>query len=138
MNKYPSQGNGYPGTNFGGSCWGGSYVYSGPGSDPSLNDLQAKCPSLVSAIPDCQTMYGKKILLSLGGFVASGQTAYQLMSAQDGEDLADFLWGAFGPLTANWTAANLPRPFDTEGTVNEVDGFDFDIEVTTSGMPLKD
>lgn len=34
-----------------------------------------------------------------------------------------FLWGDFGPLdsTTNW-----PRPFDTEGVVNEVDGFDFD------------
>jgi chitinase len=68
--------------------------------------------------------------------VPQGETAYHLMSAQDGMDLADFLWGAFGPVTSAWTSAGLPRPFDTEGVPNEVDGFDFDIEVTTPGMSL--
>jgi chitinase len=90
----------------------------------------------VAAIPDCQQKHGKKILLSLGGFVPQGQTVYQLMGIQDGLDLADFLWGAFGPLTPAWAAAGKPRPFDTEGTVNEVDGFDFDIEVTGPGTSL--
>ena len=64
---FPAQENGYPGTNFGNQCWGGSYAYKGPGNDLALNQLQSECPQPVADIPVCQTGYGKKILLSLGG-----------------------------------------------------------------------
>ena len=130
LDIYPAQGNGYPGTNFGSSCAGTNFA--GPGYDgvnnPALNDLKNDCPTLVGAISYCQSL-GKKILLSLGG--APGSTDYALTSTSDAEYLADFLWGAFGPLQSpnNW-----PRPFDntTKGP-QEVDGFDFDIEIIQPG-----
>ena len=130
LDIYLAQGNGYPGTNFASSCTG--TTFNGPGyngvDDPSLNDLQNDCPTLVDGIGYCQ-QHGKKILLSLGG--APGSTDYQLTSTADAENMADFLWGAFGPLQAHNT---WPRPFDdvTTGT-NSVDGFDFDIEVIQPG-----
>ena len=130
MNRYPAQANGYPGTNFGGSCWADNYTapgYNGV-NDPALNDLKEKCPTMVSGIPHCQSL-GKKILLSLGGQVVT-DNSYALTSVADAEYMADFLWGAFGPLNSS---ANWPRPFDTEGVVNEVDGFDFDIEHINTG-----
>jgi chitinase len=45
--------------------------------------------------------------------------------------MADFLWGAFGPLQVG---ASWPRPFDdtTVGS-QSVDGFDFDIEAIQPG-----
>jgi chitinase len=70
---------------------------------------------------------GKKIILSLGG----GTSTYQLNSVADGIYLADFLWGAFGPQNQAWINAGKPRPF---GAATSVDGFDFDIEYTSSGM----
>jgi chitinase len=83
---------------------------------------------MVAGIPYCQSL-GIKILLSLGGqYNGSG---YALTSVQDAEYMADFLWGAFGPLNSS---ANWPRPFDTEDLSNEVDGFDFDIEHVNTGM----
>jgi chitinase len=127
MNRYLAQANGYPGTNFGGSCFAENFTapgYNGV-NDPALNDLQSKCPSMVSGIPRCQSL-GKKILLSLGGQAVT----YALTSVEDAEYMADFLWGAFGPLNPS---GNWPRPFDTEGVVNEVDGFDFDIEHVNTG-----
>jgi chitinase len=130
MNRYIAQANGYPGTNFGGSCWADNYTapgYNGV-NDPSQNDLKKRCPTMVSGIPYCQSL-GKKILLSLGGQVFK-ENSYALTSVKDAEYMADFLWGAFGPLDSK---ANWPRPFDTENVVNEVDGFDFDIEHVNPG-----
>jgi chitinase len=130
MNRYIAQSNGYPGTNFGGSC--GVENYTAPGyngvNDPTLNDLKDDCPNMVSGILHCQSL-GIKILLSLGGAV-SEESSYALTSVQDAEYMADFLWGAFGPLNSS---ANWPRPFDNEAQVNEVDGFDFDIEHVNPG-----
>jgi chitinase len=79
----------------------------------------------------CQNA-GKKVLLSLGGDPTNAP--YQLTSAQDGYDLAEFLWSAFGPANASWTG---PRPFDYNGVVNVVDGFDFDIEAITTGLSTR-
>lgn len=45
-------------------------------------------------------------------------------SADSAVAFADFLWGAFGPVTTAWTTAGKPRPFGNA----VVDGFDFDIE----------
>ncbi len=128
MHVFPAQGNGFPGTNFGNQCQGG--VYPGPGNNPSANQLQSQCPQLVADIPVCQSTYGKKIILSLGG--ATG--TYQLTGASAGTAFADFLWGAFGPYNATWVAKGLPRPFDGLNKGVEVDGFDFDIEYASSGM----
>jgi hypothetical protein len=130
LDIYPAQGNGYPGTNFASSCTGTNFA--GPGYDsvnnPALNDLKNDCPTLVDGIGYCQQQ-GKKVLLSLGG--APGTTDYQLTSTSDAEYMADFLWGAFGPLQ---TPNNWPRPFDDAATgTHEVDGFDFDIEVIQPG-----
>ncbi|KAK9364433.1 glycoside hydrolase superfamily [Lipomyces kononenkoae] len=126
---FPAQGNGYPGTNFGNQCWGGKYVYPGPGNSPPHNQLQSECPQLVADIPVCQSTYGKKIILSLGG----SKAGYQLTGVADGQAFADFLWGAFGRQTAAWLAAGKPRPFD--GPNNQavvVDGFDFDVEIPST------
>ncbi|KAK9489164.1 putative endochitinase [Lipomyces doorenjongii] len=126
---FPAQGNGYPGTNFGNQCWGGKYVYPGPGNNPSHNQLQSECPQLVADIPVCQSTYGKKIILSLGG----SKAGYQVTGVADGQAFANFLWGAFGPQTTAWLAAGKPRPFD--GPNNQavvVDGFDFDIEIPST------
>ncbi|PVH71925.1 glycoside hydrolase family 18 protein [Cadophora sp. DSE1049] len=122
---FPQQGNGFPGSNFANQCWGGTYVYPGPGPNPSLDQLQSSCPQLVADIPICQNVYGKKIILSLGG----GTNTYQLTGAANGEAFADFLWGAFGPKSSDWVARGLPRPFDSADKSVEVDGFDFDIEI---------
>lgn len=130
VNIFPAQGNGFPGTNFGNQCWGPPYVYPGPGNNPTLNQLQSECPNLVADIPICQGTYSKKIVLSLGG---ASQT-YQLTGASDGVAFADFLWGAFGPQTPSWPASGQPRPFDgPNGQEVEVDGFDFDIEMPSTG-----
>ncbi len=127
MNVFPAQGNGYPGTNFGNKCLGG--VYSAPGSG-GRNSLQSQCPSLTTDIPACQKIWGKKIILSLGG----GTNDYQLTGEKDGVAFADFLWGAFGPRTSSWVAAGKPRPFDgPQGEEVQVDGFDMDIEYPTQG-----
>jgi chitinase len=132
VNIFPSEGNGWPGTNFGNQC--GAGVYSGPGYHGVVqhaNDhLLSNCPNLAADIPVCQATYGKKIILSLGG----GLGDYQVLGVADGTAFADFLWGAFGPYNATWSAQNLPRPFDGPGKKTvEVDGFDFDIEVRPSG-----
>src|SRR5271166_5787235 len=98
VNIFPAQGNGFPGTNFGNQCWGPPYVYAGPGDNPSLNQLQSECPQVGADIPVCQSTYGKKIILSLGG----GTDGYQLSGTANGVAFADFLWGAFGPQTQLW------------------------------------
>jgi chitinase len=127
---FPAQGNGFPGTNFGNQCWGRPYVYAGPGNNPSLNQLQSECPQVGADIPICQSTYGKKIILSLGG----GTDGYQLSGAANGVAFADFLWGAFGPQTQSWLNQGMPRPFDEpNNAVVEVDGFDFDIELPSPG-----
>jgi len=88
----------------------------------------------VADIPLCQSVYGKNIVLSLGG----GAGGYQLTGAEDGEAFADFLWGAFGPQTQEWLDQGLPRPFDgPDGEAVEVDGFDFDIEIPSPGKQFK-
>lgn len=85
---------------------------------------------MVADIPVCQSTYGKKVILSLGG----GTNSYQLTGEADGMAFADFLWGAFGPQNASWIAQGLPRPFDgSNGQAVSVDGFDFDIEYQSTG-----
>lgn len=83
--------------------------------------LLANCHQIMEDIPICQDA-GKKVFLSLGGSApASGQ---YIASKDSAYDFADWIWGAFGPVTSEWTAEGLPRPF---GDV-VFDGFDLDIE----------
>jgi chitinase len=146
VNSFLAQGDGYVGENFANACWGAPYPnYVGPGYDGALPNpaddlLPTRCPYLQQDIPTCQAL-GKKIVLSLGGSVSS----YQLTGAQQGIDLANFLWGAYGPYNQSWVDAGNPRPLD-RGLLNndnspeyqiDIDGFDFDIEVGTTGKTLR-
>jgi chitinase len=91
--------------------------------------LQLHCPTINRDIPICQNVYGKKILLSVGG----GTADYALTGTADGIALAEFLWGAFGPRTQAWVDSGKPRPFDgPNGEEVQVDGFDLDIEFADS------
>jgi chitinase len=74
------------------------------------------CSQLASDIDQCQKMYGKKILLSIGG--ATGNIVFR----NDGEaqDFADVLWKIFGP---TGDIDDGLRPF---GDV-VIDGFDIGI-----------
>ncbi|KAI9050624.1 hypothetical protein LZ554_005783 [Drepanopeziza brunnea f. sp. 'monogermtubi'] len=132
VNIFPSLANGLVAENFGNQCWNGNYT--GPGyngvNNPANNFLYRQCPQLQEDIYYCQTQTKKKILLSLGGEGGN----YQLNGKADGEYLADFLWGAYGPYNASWVAAGGVRPLD-RGYNNadpsktiDIDGFDFDIE----------
>jgi chitinase len=114
VNVFPDQegAHGYPGTDFGNAC-GGSYYKSPDGKQTKLLE---SCPLIGSDIKYCQAQ-GKMILLSLGG----AQPDVYIASESSAKDMAEFLWGAFGPVKNSW---NGPRPF---GDVS-VDGFDFDIE----------
>lgn len=105
---FPAQGNGFPGTNFGNQCYGPPFVYPGPGSNPSLDQLQSECPNIAAGIPICQSTYSKKKILSIGGATATNP----ISGASAGIAFADFLWGAFGPQTSAWLASGQPRPFD--------------------------
>ncbi|KFZ05940.1 hypothetical protein V501_07886 [Pseudogymnoascus sp. VKM F-4519 (FW-2642)] len=128
IDYFPAQGNGWPGSNYGSSCW--ATTYTAPGyngvDDPLNNRLLDHCTGMAQDIQYCQSK-GKKILLSLGG----GPNTYSLTGKEDGEAFADFLWAAYGPPTLEWVG---PRPFDPlpgtegEGIATIVDGFDFDIE----------
>ncbi|KAL5331921.1 hypothetical protein ACEPPN_001461 [Leptodophora sp. 'Broadleaf-Isolate-01'] len=135
INIFPNLANGLVAENFGNQCWDGNYT--GPGyngvNNPKNNFLYRQCPQLQEDIYYCQTKTKKKILLSLGGDGGN----YQLNGPADGEYLADFLWGAYGPYNASWVAKGGVRPLD-RGASNtdlsktiDIDGFDFDIEQTS-------
>ncbi|CAG8978340.1 hypothetical protein HYALB_00005926 [Hymenoscyphus albidus] len=110
----------------------GGSVYSGPGSDNAADQLYTQCPTVQEDIPYCQAK-GKKIVLSLGGAARD----YQLTGKDAGIEFADFLLGAYGPLTDAWKASNGIRPLDrgysnTTSDTIDIDGFDFDIEHTST------
>ncbi|RMZ28569.1 hypothetical protein D0859_07323 [Hortaea werneckii] len=118
---FPDQSpDGWPGTNFGNACYGDVYEHDGVNST-----LLKTCPYIAQDVQDCQTKYNTKIFLSLGGGYPNN---YYITDDASGEDFADFLWGAFGPVSAN---NGQPRPW---GNV-AVDGFDFDIESEISPAP---
>jgi hypothetical protein len=99
-----------------------------------ITPMTSLCPTLQDDIPYCQSI-GKKIILSLGG----SSLGYQLTGASASIYFADFLWGAYGPLTEAWTAAGGIRPLDhgssnTSTVTIDIDGFDFDIEHGSTGM----
>ncbi len=108
--------------------------YKGPGyggnpPNPANDEMWTDCSPLANALYECQQNTTTKFLLSLGG--ASGN--YNLNSASDGVNLANFLWGAFGPYDQAWVNSGGIRPFDVNSNQTiEFDGFDFDIETTQS------
>nr|Q1EAR5.2 RecName: Full=Endochitinase 2; Flags: Precursor [Coccidioides immitis RS] len=115
INVFPDQGPaGWPGSNFGNQC-ADSYYYTKNGTKTKLLD---GCYQIKEDLPKCKAL-GKTILLSLGG--GAVHDFYEVKSEESALNFADFLWGAFGPLTPDWTG---PRPFGEAS----VDGFDFDIE----------
>lgn len=76
------------------------------------------CDALATAIQTCQNN-GVKIILSLGGAAGS----YTLASDTEAETIGQYLWDSYG----NSGSTTVERPF---GDVF-VNGFDFDIEVTS-------
>ena len=116
LDHFPDQSPGnYPGTNFGNAC--GPELYSVNGT---TTDLLSDCPNIGPDITACQQA-NKKVFLSIGG---GYPVDYYIKNTATAQYFADFVWGAFGPVTAAWTAAQGPRPFGNA----IIDGFDFDIE----------
>ncbi|POS85025.1 hypothetical protein EPUL_003834, partial [Erysiphe pulchra] len=76
------------------------------------------CPEMEEDIIICQKIYGKTILLSIGG-AAYNESGFS--TEESASDAADKVWANFGPITDNTTAI---RPFGKA----VVDGFDFDFE----------
>lgn len=130
MNVFPAQGNGYPAVDFGNAC-SADPVYVGPGTDHTKDKLYQRCRSVQRDIPYCQAN-GKKIVLSLGG----GTNTYQLTGEIEGTDFANFLWQAYGPYKSSYTGIRpLDRGYDNDNAYEhiDIDGFDFDIEVKSTG-----
>lgn len=111
---------GYPGTNFAGHCWAGTYK----NEDGVQSKLLSECHVIKQDISYCQDK-GVKVLLSIGGVYNAEYSNYKVSTAEKGVEFADFLYNAFGPYDPSWTG---PRPFDNGPEPNFVDGFDFDIE----------
>ena len=105
----------YPGVNFGAAC----------GGQTSLMEEEApgllSCSELATDIDTCQTTYGKKVLLSIGG----GGQSIIFNAASDASAFGGILWDLFGP--PGNVDINL-RPF---GDVS-VDGFDIGKELAAS------
>jgi len=121
IDVFPDQGpGGWPGDNFGNACWGDVYEHDGVNTT-----LLKTCPYIGEDVTACQTTYGKKIFLSIGGAYPQD---YYIDSNESGANFAEFLWGAFGPSSAN---NGQPRPWGDAC----VDGFDFDIESEISPAP---
>lgn len=125
VNQFPDNegSGGYPGTNFGNACGEETYKNNGVSTK-----LRSNCPNIGPDIKTCQQTYGKKVLLSLGG---GAPVDYYVKNPASAENFANFLWGAFGPQTPEWTNADKPRPFGDA----VVDGFDFDIESEINPAP---
>jgi chitinase len=125
INVFPDQGKGgWPGSNFGNACGSEVYTYKG-----TKTQLYSNCPNIGTDIAICQQVYGKKVLLSIGG---GYPTNYFINNDTSAANFANFLWGAFGPVKDEWTSTGGPRPFGDA----VVDGFDFDIESELSSAPI--
>ncbi|KXL44414.1 MAG: glycoside hydrolase family 18 protein [Acidomyces sp. 'richmondensis'] len=123
IDVFPDQGpGGWPGDNFGNACWGDVYEHNGVNTT-----LLKTCPYIGEDVTTCQTTYGKKIFLSIGGAYPQD---YYIDSNESGANFAEFLWGAFGP-----SSANTGQPRQVPWGEACVDGFDFDIESEISPAP---
>ncbi|KAL6703780.1 Chitinase 2 [Coniothyrium glycines] len=124
VNGFPKAVGEYPKTNHGNACWGN---FPDPNDPTKESGLLQHCAGVEAAITACQNA-GKKVLLSLGG---GKPTDYYLPNRAVAEYFADFLIGAYGPVTSAWTDANKPRPFGNA----VIDGFDLDLEADEANMP---
>ncbi|KAH9868708.1 hypothetical protein J1614_007780 [Plenodomus biglobosus] len=115
VNVFPKARGDYPGTNHANACQADYYPDPKTGQ-PSK--LLRTCPGVEQSIKDCQAS-GKKVMLSLGG---GYPVNYSLPTADVANYFADFLIGAYGPVTTAWSGK--PRPFGSA----VVDGFDLDLE----------
>jgi chitinase len=97
----------YPGVNFGAAC----------GGQTSLMKEEApgllSCPDLAADIDTCQTTYGKKVLLSIGG----GGQSIIFNTASDASAFGGVIWDLFGPM------GNIDADLRPFGDVS-IDGFD--------------
>jgi chitinase len=137
INKFPAQANGWVEETFGNhACFAGNFQ-NNPGWDgvnnPANNFLALTCPELQQDIPICQKVYGKKIIISLGGAV-SANSNYQLTGQSDGIKFAQFLWGAYGPYKGDNSPYMLAGGVRPLGLDIDIDGFDFDIENAPTGI----
>lgn len=110
-----------PTFDFGSSCQSDDVTSSGTDIDvvATSNTTTILCPELAANITTCQT-YGKKVFISLGG--SSSNITFN--SSSEASDAAHILWDYFGA----GTNTNISRPF---GNLT-IDGFDFDIEGTST------
>ncbi|KAH7132914.1 glycoside hydrolase superfamily [Dactylonectria macrodidyma] len=90
------------------------------------NPQLLQCPQVEQDIITCQRVYGKTILLSIGGATYS-QGGFQ--TAEEASNAAHAVWQMFGPVSPNSFGS---RPFGSA----VVDGFDFDLESPVSNMPI--
>ncbi|KAL9017751.1 MAG: hypothetical protein Q9185_004908 [Variospora sp. 1 TL-2023] len=104
---------GYPSLNLGAACSGPSAKMQAAGASGLL-----KCPTLEADIQTCQSM-GKKVLLSLGGAIAT--TAFS--SDAQASTFATQLWDLFGDGEGERGEGSM-RPFGRA----VLDGFDVDNE----------
>lgn len=103
--------NGYPTASFGPGCSGPNEAQAA--TAPGLPD----CSELAIEIQQCQQI-GKKVLVSVGGYIANSSFTSDTQARQ----FADTLWNLFGAGTGDDPAL---RPFGAGVTV---DGFDIDNE----------
>lgn len=97
----------YPLVNFGAACDGQTQAMASQA--PGL----LSCPNLERYIQKCQQIYGKKVLLSIGG----AASALSFSDASEATDLGNILWQLFGP--PGQIDLDL-RPFGNAS----IDGFD--------------
>lgn len=103
--------NGYPSLELGSGCVDASPAQAS--TAPGLQD----CRELANDINTCQSTYGKKVLLSLGGYNSNTSFA----SDDQATSFATTLWDLFGA----GTGLEELRPF---GSDTILDGFDIDNE----------
>lgn len=103
--------NGFPSASFGPACGGPSAAQSSRA--PGLQD----CTGLGTQIKTCQEDYGKIIMVSLGGYIATSSFNSSAQAVQ----FASTLWNLFG----GGTEYPELRPYGTDVVV---DGFDIDNE----------
>jgi len=103
--------NDYPTFDFGPGCTTSNIAQQT--TAPGLKD----CSVLATEVASCQAI-GKKVLISLGGYIANSS----FLSTEQATDFATTLWGLFGAGTPDDPSI---RPF---GSSVIVDGFDIDNE----------
>jgi chitinase len=114
---------------------------SGAGGQPVIDFANIDPTTVGQDIESCQTVFGKSVLLSMGGATSYFQG---FPSPEIARAAAQQIWGIFGPPSPNTTVYNLTdnsttptaplRPFGTA----HVNGFDIDFmsDVSTNLVPF--